>query len=126
MIAGNVGAGDGATMITSAPVISLRPVLTAVQDAGGLAPKGKISISSFPFEIGRTEGSLIIKEPNISRRHAQITYDDAKRVYYITDLNSSNGTRLNEQRLTPGQAAQLVSGVVIGLGPNISLRFDLI
>jgi pSer/pThr/pTyr-binding forkhead associated (FHA) protein len=78
-----------------------------------------------PFIIGRTEGALVIQNPNISRKHAQITFDVAQHTYLITDLNSSNGTTVNAQRLVPGQGARLTSGVVIGLGPNITLRFDL-
>ena len=76
--------------------------------------------------IGRVEGSLIIPEANISRRHAQINYNEANRVYTITDLNSSNGTRLNNQPLVAGQPSQLAGGSVIGLGPNVTLRFDII
>jgi pSer/pThr/pTyr-binding forkhead associated (FHA) protein len=75
--------------------------------------------------IGRNEGAFIIQNANISRKHAQITFDEAQRAYFITDLNSSNGTRLNSQRLASGQAARLTSGAVIGLGPNITVRFDV-
>jgi pSer/pThr/pTyr-binding forkhead associated (FHA) protein len=40
-------------------------------------------------------------------------------------LQSSNGTRLNEQRLNPGQPAVLSNGAVIALGPNVTLRFSI-
>jgi pSer/pThr/pTyr-binding forkhead associated (FHA) protein len=85
----------------------------------------QIALTQFPYIIGRVEGNLIIKDPNISRQHDQVTYEATSRTYFITDLNSSNGTRLNEQRLAPGQPVQLTRGAVIGLGPNVTLRFDL-
>ena len=54
-------------------------------------------------------------DASISRRHAQITYEAGSRSYFLTDLNSSNGTRLNEQRLAAGQPARLSRGAEIGL-----------
>ena len=121
MIANN---NEGATMIASAPV-QLPPTLTVTQATGVSVPQGAIPVNSSPFVIGRTEGSLVIPEPNVSRRHAQISYDTASRAYLLTDLNSSNGTRLNGQRLATGQSAPLMNGAVIGLGPNVSIRFNL-
>jgi pSer/pThr/pTyr-binding forkhead associated (FHA) protein len=75
--------------------------------------------------IGRVEGNLLIQDANLSRHHAQITFDGASRTYFITDLNSSNGSRLNGVPLAPGQAKQLSSGALINLGPNVVMRFDL-
>jgi pSer/pThr/pTyr-binding forkhead associated (FHA) protein len=85
----------------------------------------QMMVDSLPFVIGRTEGRLTINEANVSRRHAQITYDDARRAYFITDLQSSNGTRVNDQRLPAGQPYQLNSGSMIGFGPNVIIRFDI-
>jgi VWFA-related protein len=119
------GGEEGATMIASQPVAA-NASLTVVRSPEDASNQGRqIALTQFPFIIGRAEGSLIIKDPNISRRHAQITFDAASRTHFITDLNSSNGTRLNEQRLAPGQPVQLTRGAVIGLGPNVTLRFDL-
>ena len=125
MLAGNVkGMEEGATVIASTPVMP-RATITVLDAAGSVAPKGPISVFPLPFVIGRTEGALVIQNPNISRKHAQITFDVAQHTYLITDLNSSNGTTVNAQRLVSGQGARLTTGVVIGLGPNITLRFDL-
>jgi len=119
------GSEEGATMIAAQPTAT-KASLMIVRSLDDTSGQGRqIALTQFPFIIGRAEGSLIIKDPNISRRHAQITYEATNRTYFITDLNSSNGTRLNEQRLPPGQPVQLSGGAVIGLGPNVSLRFDL-
>lgn len=124
MLAGNLkGTEEGATMIASSPVM-LRATITVLNAAGSAAPNGPISISPLPFVIGRTEGALIIQNPNISRKHVQITFDVAQQTYMIRDLNSSNGTTINNRRLVPGQDTRLTNGAVIGLGPNIILRFD--
>ncbi len=127
-----------ATIITSSPIaltqdatmissVSMPPraFLTVLSAGEGLIPQGKILMTQFPFVIGRAEGSLIIPELNISRRHAQIIYDESRRIFSICDLNSSNGTRINNQPLAPGQTAQLVNGALIGLGANVSIRFDV-
>jgi VWFA-related protein len=126
MIVNNFGGPEagGATMIASEPLMP-RATLTILQAGAGAAPKGPNLVMPLPFVIGRSEGTLIIQDPNISRKHARITYDNVQGAYFITDLNSSNGTRLNAQRLAPGQPTRLVNGAVIGLGPNVTLRFDL-
>jgi pSer/pThr/pTyr-binding forkhead associated (FHA) protein len=82
-------------------------------------------VTQVPFVIGRTEGALIIPNPNISRRHAQIDFDAGLQAYVITDLKSSNGTILNNQRLAPDQPVLLSNGSIIGLGLNVIIRFNL-
>jgi pSer/pThr/pTyr-binding forkhead associated (FHA) protein len=119
------GGQEGATLIAAQPAPA-KVSLIIVRSPEDASSQGRqIAMTQFPFIIGRVEGNLMIKDPNISRRHAQVTYEAANRTYFITDLNSSNGTRLNEKRLAPGQPVQLTSGAVIGLGPNVTLRFDL-
>jgi pSer/pThr/pTyr-binding forkhead associated (FHA) protein len=114
----------GATMISPSPMAP-HAFVTVLQAGGSPGPQGQILLTQFPYIIGRVEGSLIIPEPNISRKHAQINYHETSRSYTISDLNSSNGTRLNNQPLAPGQPAQLVNGAMIGLGPNVIIRFDM-
>ena len=50
----------------------------------------------------------------VSRRHAMLRAAGEK--YALIDLNSSNGTWLNGQRLVPNKAYDLPSGSVIQLG----------
>ena len=125
MLANNLqGVEAGATVIASTPMMP-RAILTMLQVGGSIVSKGPTVITPLPFIIGRTEGALLIPDPNISRKHAQISYDPAQRAYVINDMNSSNGTFVNSRRIMPGQTAQLSSGAVIGLGPAITLRFEL-
>lgn len=50
----------------------------------------------------------------VSRRHARIRRTAAG--YEITDLQSTNGTWVNEQRLLPNQPQFLPSGAIVRLG----------
>lgn len=50
----------------------------------------------------------------VSRRHAVIHREEDG--YYITDLNSTNGTRINGHRLLPNIPWRLSSGDVVTLG----------
>lgn len=53
-----------------------------------------IVITKVPFIIGSDSGcDGIIRHPNVSRNHAKITYRDG--TYFLEDLNSTNGTRVN-------------------------------
>lgn len=126
MLAGNAGLDSGAmTMIAPSALVIPQAKLTVVQATGKVTPPDPVTLKTFPFIIGRIEGALTIVEQNVSRKHAQITFDAALNVFYLTDLNSSNGTRLNNQSLSPGQTAKLTSGAMIGIGPNVTLRFEI-
>jgi hypothetical protein len=66
----------------------------------------------------RPENSIVLDDPFASGRHAKVGQD--RNGYYVEDLDSSNGTLLNGQRV---QCAALKSGDVIRIG-NQELRFD--
>ncbi len=72
-----------------------------VQRMMPLTPRG--------LAIGRgTDNDLIVNYPTASRYHAQITFDGA--YYYVTDLNSGNGTYLGNARLTPNEPTVWMPG----------------
>ena len=59
----------------------------------------------------------------VSRRHALVRPNGDS--LYIVDQNSTNGTWVNGQRLTPGQSFPLADGDVIELGAlRMTLRID--
>lgn len=79
----------------------------------------KFLLQNLPLVIGRAEpAGLIIPNPNISRRHAQLTA--GAQGYEIEDLNSSNGTFVNGERLQG--LRKLVDGDTLLLGNEIELR----
>jgi len=56
-----------------------------------------------PLLVGRDESlaNLVIKDGYISRSHAAIFQEDGG--FYVQDLNSKNGTFLNDERLAAGE-----------------------
>ena len=63
-----------------------------------------------------------VDSPYISRRHFQIRCQDD--VFFITDLDSTNGTFLNGERLTSQQERRLRDQDLIGLaGDQVVFRF---
>lgn len=61
-------------------------------------------------------------EGGVSRKHAKITEQGGQ--YQIEDLNSTNSTHVNTQRLEPGKPQPLSSGDEIRLG-RILLKFHV-
>ncbi len=116
-------AQNNAAVISSAQATQTAQI-TVLQSANGMSQSSTL-VNQFPFIIGRIEAHLILKDPNLSRRHAQITYDDARREYFLTDLGSSNGTYLDNQRLIPNQPMRISNGAIIKLGTKAIVRFDL-
>lgn len=77
--------------------------------------KGKVvNVEKLPLLLGRVEGCDIILggDQGVSRKHAELR-DDGGRVI-LTDLGSSAGTTVNQQRVSGEQP--LKSGDVIGIG----------
>ena len=70
------------------------------------------TISSNMMTIGRHPNNTIsIPQESISRHHAKIEFQDG--AFYIVDLNSSNGTIVNSQRIT---RHELKEGDIIMMG----------
>ena len=79
----------------------------------------RIPLSSANFEIGRSAKSdLFIDQESISRQHARISCD-AKGQYFIEDLNSTNGTFVNDSAV---KRQRLYDGDQIHIGRSI-LKF---
>jgi pSer/pThr/pTyr-binding forkhead associated (FHA) protein len=71
--------------------------------------------------IGRTDGDLIINDPNVSKKHAVIeTW--SRDTYFIRDLASTNGTYINGQRVT---TTKIKNGDIITVGDTrLKLRVE--
>ncbi len=82
----------------------------------------------FPLEgdiltIGREAGNaIIINDAEVSRKHTQFVLQGGKVI--VTDLGSTNGTFVNNQRLTGQHILQ--SGEIISLGEQITLLFEAV
>jgi len=82
---------------------------------GGLQQSAQLSIiyqgekhgvSKDRFVIGRGKQSsdLTLKDPNVSRQHAMIEYQNG--VYFMVDMGSTNGVEYNGQRIARKQIAE--------------------
>ena len=66
--------------------------------------------------VGRNpfDATVVIDHPEVSRRHFRLFADGAS--VLVEDLNSMNGTKLNDVALSPGAGAPLLAGAVLQVG----------
>jgi neural Wiskott-Aldrich syndrome protein len=66
----------------------------------------KLPITKDRFVIGRGKQSsdLTLKDPNVSRQHAMIEFQNG--VYFMVDMGSTNGVEYNGQRIARKQIAE--------------------
>ncbi len=64
----------------------------------------KVALTRFPFIMGRQDGlELTLPSGRVSRRHASIEFRQGR--YWVRDLESTNGTLLNGQRVDEAELA---------------------
>lgn len=72
-------------------------------------------ISDGAVLIGRGEDNdVVVNYASVSRRHAQVDCDG--HYFYVTDLESGNGTFLGSQRIQPGVPTPWRPGVPLHVG----------
>jgi hypothetical protein len=83
-----------------------------------------ICIEEFPFFIGKLRKNVdyCLEKNVVSRYHAKLTKEEDK--YYITDLNSTNGTFVNERLLTSYEKMEIMQGDRVALA-NLNFEFRL-
>ena len=92
----------------------------------GRSPEGRRYTLKIPASaLGASEGvvigrnpehaSVVVDHKGISRQHAKLTVID--NTLHIEDLNSTNGTFVNDVRLAPTQRLPLRNGFAVRLGP---------
>jgi hypothetical protein len=81
-----------------------------------------IGIHEFPFFIGKLRKNVdyCLEKNVVSRYHAKLTKEEDK--YYITDLNTTNGTFVNDQILTTYEKKEITQGDRIALA-NLNFEF---
>ncbi len=87
----------------------------------GPNPGTTFSLEGDQLTIGRdSTNTIVINDAEVSRRHARLTLQGGK--YLIEDLGSTNGTFVNNIRLSGPHV--LKSGELISLGEQITLVFE--
>lgn len=89
----------------------ITPRLIGIKDQEGKI----IEVNKLPFTIGKLVGfaDAVIDLPSVSRMHMRIYPGSEQGEYQMEDLNSTNGTFLNEQKLMPYTKTPLHEGDVI-------------
>ena len=72
--------------------------------------------------LGRADAAILVADPTVSRRHAQIGLEEGH--LWIEDLGSSNGTLVNGVRLNAGQRKELEGGEKLQFGSK-SLQLEI-
>ncbi len=93
-------------------------VLIVLDEDG--SPREKIAVTRTPVVIGRMSNcDVVLADPNVSRRHAQLTRDDSG--WVLEDLGSTNGTLVNGKL---AKRHSLNGDETLGFGTS-TLRFEL-
>lgn len=80
------------------------------------------ALSPGRYSIGRSaQADIRFDTPNLSRLHIEVIVEE--NVVQVVDLNSSNGSFLNGERMTAGQAYQIKSGDLIRIG-SFEMTFE--
>ena len=106
-IATDADAMDTGTRVFEVPVVRAPEVVIEVCEPGKSARR--VPLTGAPIRLGRApECELVLTDSRVSRRHARLHARDG--VLVLTDLGSTNGTRVNGHRVTE---------VVLGAGDRI-------
>lgn len=127
-VAGIAGAVPGAAAVASSiPAPAPVPAAAAPAEDESVATcllidrqTGRTFSAKAPATVigrERSQAGVVLRDPNVSRRHAQLSFDG--RDWHITDLNSTNGTLVNDVDV---QDCVLRDGDLITLG-LVNLEF---
>ncbi len=111
------------SMFTTFAHVDPVPSATAhliVQQGGGSGLRSGMRLDLDPVTvIGRhPRATIMIDDTFVSSEHVQVTWRDGR--WWLTDLNSTNGTMLNSQPVTVPTGLRY--GDVIGIG-DVQLQF---
>ncbi|MCA9623895.1 MAG: FHA domain-containing protein, partial [Myxococcales bacterium] len=82
-----------------------------------------LALEEAPVILGRqpgSEGSALLVDDTVSRRHAEIRWDEATASHLLRDLGSSNGSRVGGERVTTSPVI-LHDGAVVRLGDVVAV-----
>lgn len=99
---------------------SSAPAIIMIQNPDGT--RRTLPMAGTTMTIGRDpDNQVVLDSPNISRRHAQISFDGQN--YRVVDLGSTNGSYLDQIKLLPRRPVLWRAGQILQLG-NHRLRLQ--
>jgi hypothetical protein len=98
-----------------------------VLDGQQVVGQNVFGLQKLETKIGRNTpqepvNDIPIQDKEISRAHAKIIYRDHQ--FFIQDLKSATGTRVNGLKLAPFQETILQNGAEVMVGPRIKFKFE--
>ena len=97
-------------------VVNRSPGMGSISFLTGPLAGSVFQISKPEITIGREPtNDIVISDPSVSRRHARLWFDNGR--WYLEDLQSANGTLVNNVRVY--QPVALNDGDVINFGDEI-------
>jgi S-DNA-T family DNA segregation ATPase FtsK/SpoIIIE len=107
----------GAIVRVGAPTMPPDPATAELVVRTGPDAGRRLALTAGEHIIGRGRaGGLAVDDPAISRRHLQIRC--ATDIITLTDVGSSNGTRLDGRDLSAGVAVEIRAGAILELGDS--------
>ncbi|CAH8365314.1 unnamed protein product [Eruca vesicaria subsp. sativa] len=92
------------------------------------------STSKLPVNLGRVSSDMVLKDSEVSGKHAQITWNSTKLKWELVDMGSLNGTLLNSRSVSHpdlgsrkwGHPVELANDDIITLGSTtmVSVRIS--
>lgn len=87
----------------------------------GLRPKHGLSFDR--MILGRApEADIVVLDETVSKFHLEFSWDVLRERCVVTDLDSRNGTRIEEQAIAAGANARITSGASLNFG-TLQTRF---
>lgn len=108
--------GSTAEVVEALPDMAQSPRLVAMADGKEFA------LNPGPNTVGRDDADILIVDPTVSRRHAQVILDGGRLL--IEDFGSTNGTKVGDRRLAAGEQVTAGNGDQIRFG-NVYLTVNL-
>jgi hypothetical protein len=100
---------EGGTRVFEVPVVRAPAITLEIREPG--RGSRRVPMAGTPIRIGRApECEIVLKDNHVSRRHARLAPRNG--VLILTDLGSTNGTRVNGNRVTE---------VVLGAGDRVQI-----
>jgi len=79
-----------------------------------LRPGAVLSLQPETNLGSQADNDLVILDRYVSGHHARLRWDGVS--WWVDDLNSTNGTYINQQRVAPGGSEALATGAVVNVG----------
>lgn len=119
-----VGSAEITAALFVVALLAVRPRVRAAAEIGSMQPM-RLGLSVMelgtqrafegrpPFDVGRArDNDLVLRDAEVSRTHAR--FESRNGIVYVDDLDSSNGTFLNGQRV--GESIEVREGDRIDVG----------